>query len=122
MRSLFTFLFLVATSSTLQSWADPIEETSAFLRAPSARPTDPKVRQLGRSPGGEARVYGLSAGIFENLARENGGDADQLTRSVNELVRNPASLEQKLTPDQKSELKSISQEVEPRAKTPLMAP
>jgi hypothetical protein len=122
MRSLFTFLFLVATSSTLQSWADPIEETSAFLRDPSAHPTDPKVRQLGLPPAGEARVYGLSAGIFENLARENGGDAEQLTRSVNELVRNPASLEQKLTPDQKSELKSISQEVEPREKTPLMAP
>ena len=133
MRSLFTFLFLVATSSTLQSWADPIEETSAFLQDPVARQeairldpgaqkADGQVKQLGLNPAGEARVYGLSAGIFESLAKENGGDAEKLTRSVNELMRNPASLEQKLSPEQKQELESLSKEVEPRGKTPLMAP
>ncbi len=122
MRSLFTFLFFVATSGTHQSWADPIEETSAFLRDPSAHQTDPQVKKLGLSPASEARVYGLSAGIFENLAKENGGDAEKLTHTVNEFVRNPASLEQKLTPDQKKELETLSHEIESRAKTPLTAP
>ncbi len=133
MRSLFTFLFLVATSSALQSWADPIEETSALLRDPSARQeairqdpeakkADTRVKQLGLSPGGEARVYGLSAGIFENLAKEDGGDAEKLTQTVNELVRNPASLEQKLSPEQRKEIESLSKEIENQGKTPLMAP
>ena len=133
MRSLFTFLFLVATSSTLQSWADPAEETSAFLKDPAARQAviqqdpdarkaDQAVKQLGLGPKGEARVYGLSAGIFENLEKETSGDAERLTRTVNELVRNPASLEQKLTPDQKREIENLSQEIETLGKTPLTAP
>ncbi len=133
MRSLFTFLFLVATSSTLQSWADPIEETSALLQDPSARQAviqqdpearkaDARVKQLGLSPGGEARVYGLSTGIFENLAKESPGDTEKLTRTVNELVRNPASLEQKLSPEQKREIEELSKEIDTLGKTPLMAP
>jgi hypothetical protein len=133
MRSLFSFLALVAVSSSLQSFADPIEDTTQLLKSPDAREEvmrqDPeakkagdRVKGLGLSPGGEARVYGLSAGIFENLAKEDGGDADKLTRTVEELVRNPASLEKKLTPEQKKELESLSKEIEGSGKTPLLAP
>ena len=133
MRSLFNFVVLVMVSSSLQSWADPLEETTALLTDPSARSgviqqdpaarkADQQVQSLGLGAAGEARVYGLSAGIFENLAKEDGGDAEKLTRTVQELVRNPASLDQKLTPEQKKEIESLSREVEAKGKTPLTAP
>jgi hypothetical protein len=133
MRCLFSFVFLLALSSSLQSLADPIEETSALLKDPVARQgvmnqdpeakkADQRVKSLGLSPAGEARVYGLSAGIFENLAKEDGGDAEKLTRTVNDLLRDPASLEKKLTPEQKREIQSLSKEIEGRGAAPIMAP
>jgi hypothetical protein len=133
MRCLFSFVFLVALSNSLQSLADPIEETSALLKDPIARQgvlnqdpeakkADQRVKSLGLSPAGEARVYGLSAGIFENLAKEDGGDAEKLTRTVNDLLRDPASLEKKLTPEQKREIQSLSKEIEGRGAAPIMAP
>ena len=101
---------------------DPTTRQSVIQQDPEAKKADQRVKQLGLAPGGEARVYGLSAGIFENLAKENAGDADRLTQTVSELVRNPASLEQKLTPAQRKEIENLSKEVDPTGKTPLMAP
>jgi hypothetical protein len=101
-----------------------LEETTALLNNPVARGAviqgDPKaqaaddqVKGLGLGAAGEAKVYELAGKILEKIASDGGGDSDKMMEQVQALVRNPASLEEKLTPDQKAQIHTLAGESDP---------
>lgn len=58
------------------------------------------------------QAYGIASGVFQQLVQQTGGDPQKLNQLLSELQRNPASLEQHLTPEQKSQLEALAKKVE----------
>jgi hypothetical protein len=101
------------------AFSQALEETTALLNSPTARDKvmqdDPAAKQagdqvkaLGLSPGGEAKVYDLSGKILEKLSVDTDGDPEKMQKKIDELSRDPASLEKVLTDDQKTQIHIIS--------------
>ena len=99
--------------------AQALEETSALLTDSAARgkligsdsdakTADQQVKALGLGAAGEASIYNLSAKIFEKLTLDAGGDSVKLNENVQGLLRDPASLEKQISPDQKAQIHDLA--------------
>ena len=122
-----TIIFLVVALfgvTAVSVWAgdDSLEQTQAALNDPSARTqiiqNDPKaqsadqqVKNLGLSQAGQDQAYRVSGSITQNLAEQTGGDSEKMAAKVQGYLRDPASLEKDLTPEQKSQIHDLSQQV-----------
>ncbi len=100
---------LSETSALLQ---DPLARAKVIESNPAASRADSQVKALGLSKSNEEKVYHLSAQIFENLANQAGGDSEKLGAKIQDLLRDPSSLENSLTSDQKSQIHSLSNRTE----------
>jgi hypothetical protein len=100
-------------------FAQALEETTALLNDsvargqvvqddPDAKVADQQVKALGLGENGEAKLYELSGRIFEKLSQDSGGDAEKMNTQVQGLLRNPASLEKELSPEQKTQIHDLS--------------
>jgi hypothetical protein len=101
------------------TFAQALEETTALLTNPEARGkliqndagakrADEQVKALGLGAAGEAKIYELSAKIFEKMNLDGGGDSEKLNSSVQNLLRDPASLEKEITAEQRAQIHDLS--------------
>ena len=67
-----------------------------------------------------ASLYKLAADIFENVVKESNGDPAAMSAALAQAMKNPQGFADKLTPQQQTELKSLTQKIESRA--PASAP
>ena len=120
MKYLCVFALQISVLGFAQhAYAQALEETSALLNDSVARGklvesdaeakhADQQVKDLGLGAAGEAKVYELSGKIFEKLSLDSGGDPEKMNTAVQGLLRNPASLENQLTPEQKTQIHELS--------------
>ena len=100
--------FPQALEQTTALLNNPAERDKVIQGDPKAQKADQQVKDLGLSPAGESKVYELSGSILEKLNAETGGDPDKMSQKVQELSRDPASLEKMLSEEQKAQIHEIS--------------
>ncbi len=74
----------------------------------------------GGNAADSAAVYKLASDIFTNMTKESGGDAGGMEKILSEAMKNPQSFAEKLTPEQRQQLQSLTKSIESRA--PSTAP
>ena len=120
---LITVALFGATAASVWAQDDVLEQTTALLNSrtersqviqndPNAKKADDQVQALGLSQGGQDAVYHVSASITENLAGQTGGDSERMAEKVQRYMRDPASLEKDLSPEQKAQIHEISKQLE----------
>jgi hypothetical protein len=96
-----------------------LEETTALLNDSNARgkviesdsdanAADQQVKNLGLGAAGEAKIYELSAKIFEKLSTDSAGDPEKMGSQVQGLLRDPASLEKQMSSEQKAQIHDLA--------------
>lgn len=100
-----------ALSETTDLLTSPAARQKLTLTDPNAKKAAAGVESLGLSPAGEARVYELSAKIFEKLTYQAGGDPEKLGIKLQDFLRDPATLGAELTNAQKTEIHELSREI-----------
>lgn len=99
-----------ALQKTQQGLTNPAERAKMIQVSPQAQEQDAKVRSmLGNHTDG---AYKISAGVLEKLVRETGGDATKMQAIVNQLMSNPAMLEQYLTPAERESIRKMANDIE----------
>jgi hypothetical protein len=116
------FILTVFGMTAASVWADPLEETTALLndpvaraqliqKDPQAKAADQRVTGLGLDQAGQDQVYKISGSITESLAASTGGDSEKMSEKVQEYLRDPASVEKDLTPEQRAQIHELSEEM-----------
>lgn len=100
-----------ALSETTDLLTSPAARQKLTLTDPNAKKAEAGVESLGLSAAGEARVYELSAKIFEKLTHQAGGDSEKLGIKLQDFLRDPAALGAELTDAQKTEIHELSSEI-----------
>lgn len=137
-RWIFAVLTSVIFSSTLNaqetkaldaSSAQALQQIQALLgdqkqvrdfakTHPDAAKADANVQSLtGGNSEDSAAVYKLASDIFSNITKESGGDAGGMEQIMANAMKNPQSFADKLTPEQKVQLKSLTNKIEARSPT-----
>jgi hypothetical protein len=126
MKFALSFLLLVASPLLLieSSFAsgDAIQQTKALLNNPEERnkviASDPKAKKaddhlksLGLSEKSQEDVYGLSGSIAEGMVEKSNGDSELMAKKLQEYLRDPASIEKDLSPQQKMKIHELSKEL-----------
>jgi hypothetical protein len=118
-KSSIFFLFLASNLLASVTHAQALLETTNLLNSPTERgkviANDPKAQQanaqvqnLGISDSDQQKVYELSSKIFEGIAAKSNGDPNKMNDQVQGYLRDPSSIEKDLTPDQKSQIHTLS--------------
>jgi hypothetical protein len=71
----------------------------------------------GGNAADSAAVYKLASDIFANMTKETGGDAGGMEKILAEAMKNPQAFANKLTPEQRAQLQSLTKSIESRAPT-----
>ncbi len=110
-----------ATKDTQAMLQDPKAVADYAKAHPEAAKAHANVESL---TGGNAQdtsdVYKLSSDIFESISKESGGDPAKMQELLAQAMKNPKAFAEKLSPEQRAHLKSISTNVESHA--PASAP
>jgi len=99
-----------ALQNTKKMLGDVSERQKIINIDPSSAKADQELKKTVGAQNVE-KVYGLSGGIFERLVRETGGDQVKLQKLLDDLQRNPASLDAYLTPEQRLEIKKMADDL-----------
>lgn len=109
--------------------AKAVQETQAMLANPAAiqayakdhpeaAAANNQVQSLtGGNAADSAAVYKLANEIFSNMAKESGGDAAGMQKTLQDAMKNPQSFADKLSPDEKAQLKELANKIDSRAPT-----
>ena len=100
-----------ALTETTALLNDAAARANLSLSDPNAKKATAGVEVLGLSPASEEKVYALSARIFEKLANQAEGDSDKMGAKIQDLLRDPAALESKLSAGDKEQIHAISQQI-----------
>jgi hypothetical protein len=84
----------------------------AVAKDAKARDADQRAAQAAGSAENKERMYQLASDLMPGIASETGGDPEKMQKLVESLQRDPASLEQHLTTQQRLEIKRIAEESE----------
>ena len=117
-------LILSCISLPVFAEEDPLTQTQNLLndrdqrnaliaKDPNAKHADDQVKALGLDASGQDQVYQLSGKMMETLSKDTGGDADKMMEKVQGYMRNPASLEQDLTPEERAKVEELSRQAKP---------
>ena len=83
---------------------------------PDAANSMSQVKTLtGGNDADSSSVYKLASDIFSSLTVESGGDAAGMEKTLAEAMRHPQSFAEKLSPDQRRQLQSLTKSIESRA-------
>lgn len=111
-----------ATATALQQTQSLLANPQAVAEYekthPDAAKANANVQTLtGGNTQDTASLYKLAADIFENVVKESNGDPAAMSASLAQAMKNPQGFADKLTSQQQTELKSLTQKIESRAPT-----
>lgn len=121
------FFFLSSAMAQQQKWdqhsEQALKETQDLLKNqeqrdkavqsdPNAKATHSEVEKLSGSSQNTNAIYGLSAEIFESIARQSNGDPQVMQKLLQEAARNPEAFANSLTPAQREKLRGVAAGIE----------
>src|SRR2546426_12409870 len=80
-----------ALAATLRVLRDPALRSPAVAGSPRAAEIDSEVQAMTGSPQLTQEFYDLAATIFEELARNSGGDTNKLRETLERAAEDPAA-------------------------------
>lgn len=103
--------------------SDPLQDTIKILTnstlrqkegltTPEARAADAQAGDLVGTLENKEKLYELASSILETLVTEANGDPDKLQKLVEGLQKDPKSLEGKLSPQQRENLRQLAGNIE----------
>ena len=112
---------MTALTQTLELLVDPkARETSIKSLGPAARKADDGVVDLvGGDPQKKEEIYKISSMIFRRIVAEANGDPTRLQELLEEAARNPSQFMQKMTPEERKQIKSLAESIEASKTSPL---
>ena len=100
-----------ALAATLRMLADPAARGAAIGANPGATAADKQVQSLGGSPALTQQLYELAGQIFEELARNSGGDVAKMTESLQRAQSDPAGFAAMLSPRTLDRLRELATKI-----------
>ena len=88
------------------------EREQYMEKHPEAKNADKKVDNLTANPKLKEQIYGVSSDVFANVVKETGGDSVKLQQLVEEAMKNPEAFYNKLSPEQKAQIRGIADQIE----------
>ncbi len=105
-----------ALAATLRLLRDPALRGPAISGSPQAAGIDSQLQSLTGSPQLTQEVYELAAEIFNDLARNSGGDAGRMSRALEDARRDPAAFAAMLSPATLQKLREIAVKISDRSR------
>jgi hypothetical protein len=105
-----------ALAATLRLLRDPALRGPAISGSPQAAGIDSQLQSLTGSPHLTQEVYELAAEIFNDLARNSGGDAGRMSQALEDARRDPAGFAAMLSPATLQKLREIAVKISDRAR------
>jgi hypothetical protein len=124
---LITFSFHAKAAELDHASEEALQKTQAMLgdqkamqdyakTNPDAAKTMNQVSSLtGGNEGDSAAVYKLAADIFATMAKDSNGDPAAMQKALTEAMKNPQAFADKLSPEERQKLQSVSKSIEARA-------
>lgn len=103
-----------ALAATLRLLRDPALRGPAISGSPQAAGIDSQLQSLTGSPQLTQEVYELAAEIFNDLARNSGGDAGRMSQALEDARRDPAAFAAMLSPATLQKLREIAVKISDR--------
>ena len=104
-----------ATATATQQTQTLLRDAAArdkVITTPDAKAADKQVKDLMGSD--TQALYELAADILPSIVNDGGGDSTKIQVSMDQLAKDPASLESKLTPEQLARIKNLAKRAESR--------
>lgn len=99
-----------ALRQTQQGLTDPSERAKLLKADPRAQANDEKVKA---ALGGQSEsAYQLSSQLMETIVQKTGGDPAKMQALINQMLRDPHSIEQHLTPAQREQIRKMASDIE----------
>jgi hypothetical protein len=99
-----------ALLKTQQMLTNPQQRQQAIAGDKKAQETDKKVQNLlGQD---QQKAYEISAQVLQVLVERSNGDPAQMQNLMNQLMANPALLEQYLTPENRQKITEMGKRIE----------
>ena len=110
---------MIAVEQTKQLLTNPQTRKSELSQDPKAQQAIRDLKSTGLSEQSQENTFALSSSIFEQMAKQTGGDQDKMNALLNQFQRDPSSIKSFLNEAQLSEIQRLGHEVEsPRAAKP----
>ncbi len=77
-----------------------------------AQSANKKVEDLTSNPKTQDDIYNLSSDIFGDMVKTTGGDTAKQTQMLNDAMKDPEGFYNKLTPEQKAQVRGIANTIE----------
>lgn len=103
-----------ALAATLRLLRDPALRGPAISGSPQAAGIDSQLQSLTGSPQLTQEVYELAAEIFNDLARNSGGDVGRMGQALEDARRDPAAFAAMLSPATLQKLREIAVKISDR--------
>ena len=103
-----------ALSATLRLLLDRTARGAAISGNPQASAVDQQIQALTGSPQLAQELYALAAQIFEDLARNTGGDIGKLSQAVERGRTNPQEFAATLSPATLQRLRELATRISDR--------
>jgi len=103
-----------ALAATLRVLRDPALRSPAVAGSPRAATIDTEVQAMTGSPQLTQEFYDLAATIFEELARNSGGDTNKLRETLERAAEDPAAFAALLSPATLDRLRALAVKVSDR--------
>ena len=103
-----------ALAATLRVLRDPALRSPAVAGSPRAAEIDTEVQALTGSPQLTQEFYDLAATIFEELARNSGGDTNKLRETLERAAEDPAAFAALLSPATLDRLRALAVKISDR--------
>lgn len=99
-----------ALRQTQRGLTNPAERASLLKADPAAQAHDAKVKTMLGS--GSEGAYQLSSQLMETLVQKTGGDPVKMQEIVNQMMKDPKTIEQYLTPAQRDQIRRMAGDIE----------
>ena len=103
-----------ALAATLRVLRDPALRSPAVAGSPRAATIDTEVQAMTGSPELTQEFYDLAATIFEELARNSGGDTNKLRETLERAAEDPAAFAALLSPATLDRLRALAVKISDR--------
>ena len=103
-----------ALAATLRVLRDPALRSPAVAGSPRAAEIDSEVQAMTGSPQLTQEFYDLAATIFEELARNSGGDTNKLRETLERATEDPAAFAALLSPATLDRLRALAVKISDR--------
>ena len=103
-----------ALAATLRVLRDPALHSPAVAGSPRAATIDTEIQAMTGSPELTQEFYDLAATIFEELARNSGGDTNKLRETLERAAEDPAAFAALLSPATLDRLRALAVKISDR--------